>query len=140
MQALFKGIYAQFASTSTGGYKAFYNDVNGQLYFTEAPSSATFPYAVYFLVGESHDWQFQTDYVDADIQFNLFSSSEEATQITNMYEDLKATFDDCVLTCTGYSHVYMIRNFAQLMKFPTEIPDKSIWQYSVEYNVYLKKN
>jgi len=46
----------------------------------------------------SPDKTFTEHYTDTLIQFSLFSASSGATEITTMYKDLKALFDECALT------------------------------------------
>ncbi len=79
------------------------------------------------------------DYENADIQFNLYVASEKATTIMNYYDDLNTAFDGKPLTCTGYDTVHCNRTLSHLSRFDDVIPGKAVWQYAVEYEVYLHK-
>ncbi len=131
MKDLFTAIYSRFSSTP---YSSFYNGTSGQLYLEEAPSTAEMPYAVYGMVNSNHDWTFTSDFEDTVFDFNLYSDSTGgATEITQLYEKLKEQFDDCDLTITDHNHLKMRRENAWLSKDSEVIPNKSIWQYTVQY-------
>ena len=90
MKQLFKAIYNQFTSTSTGGRKAIYTDMGGRMYLLEAPENATFPYMTYQIVAASHEWNFNTDYEDITVQFNIFSDNVLPTSVMTSYADRKS--------------------------------------------------
>ena len=140
MKALFKGIFRNFSSSSGATRKAIYTDLGGKLYLGAAPPGTTFPYGTYHLISNSHEWQMQSDYEDATIQIDLFVAAAKATTVMNYYDDLNTAFDNQPLTCTGYGFVQCNRTFGHLQKFDDVIPGKSVWQYSVEYDIYLKKS
>jgi hypothetical protein len=131
MKTLLESIYTRFSTTP---YSSFYNGTSGQLYLEEAPSTAEMPYAVYNMVNSNHDWTFNSDFEETVFDFNLFSDSTGgATQITQLYEKLKEQYDDCVLTVSGYSHLKMRRENAWLSVDSEAIPNKRVWQYTVQY-------
>ena len=138
MDDLFTGIYTRFSTTP---YSSFYNGVNGELHLEEASSSAEMPYAVYNMVNSAHDWTFNTDFEETVFDFNLFSDSTGGpTEITQLYEKLKDQFDDCVLTVSGYTHLKMRRENAYLSVDSEAIPNKRVWQYTVQYRNLIEKN
>jgi len=138
MDDLFTAIYTRFSTTP---YSSFYNGVNGELHLEEASSSATMPYAVYNMVSSVHDWTFTSDFEETVFDFNLFSDSTGgATEITQLYEKLKDQFDDCVLTVSGYTHLKMRRENAYLSVDSEAIPNKRIWQYTVQFRNLIQKN
>jgi len=139
MKSLFKGIFRNFSSSSGATKKAIYTDLGGRLYLAAAPPGTTFPYGTYHLISNSHEWQMRDDYENADIQFNLYVASEKATTIMNYYDDLNTAFDGKPLTCTGYDTVHCNRTLSHLSRFDDVIPGKAVWQYAVEYEVYLHK-
>lgn len=130
MKALFTGIYNLF----TTGSPAIYTNLSGKLYLTEAPQNTTFPYMVYYLVSNDYDYQFVEDFEVFLIQFNIFDDNASASNIGTYFENLKTLYDWATPTVSGYSVVRMVREFAQLAR------DDDVWQYSVQYNVWLKKN
>jgi len=99
MTNLLTAIYGKFSgsdlSTNTGG----------RIFPDSAPEETSYPHVVYFVVNSSPDKTFTEVYADTTIQFNLFSTS--ATEITTMYNNLKSLFDECSLTITGSTLVWM---------------------------------
>ena len=135
MKDLAKGIYDKFLTANT--FKTY---VGSRMYLEEAPQGVTYPYATYHLDSIVHEWNFGTDYYDASVMFNLFSNTASGSELFTMHDYLTTLYDDCLLTVTGYKHIYMIRMFGKLNKEFDANLNKSIWQYSVEYGVYLQKN
>lgn len=132
MKDLFTGLYTEFSSVP---YSSFYNGLTGGLHLEEAPQGTAFPYGVYGLVNNSPEYTWTNRIEEATIDFTLYS--ESATEITQLYEKLKEQFDDCSLTVAGYSHLKFQRENAWLNKLPSEIPNKSIWGYTVQYQVLI---
>lgn len=128
MKPLFTGIYNLFKATPANN---FYNAVGGRLYLHEAPQGATFPYAVYFLVsGMPEYWLSGPTFEEPVIQFSLFSDSESASEVTDLYTYLTALFDDCTLTVSGYTPIIFERQNYQLLRDPID----GTWHYIVEYD------
>ena len=137
MDDLFTAVYNEFSSVPLS---SFYSGTSGQLYLEEAPSTAEMPYAVYNMVNSNHDWTWTSNFEETVFDFNLFSDSTGgATEITALYEKMKDQFDDCTLTVTGYSHLKFRRESAWLLKDSNAIPNKSIWQYTVQYRSLIRK-
>ena len=138
MKDLFTGIYTEFVSGSS-----FYDAISsggGGLWLEEAPQGTPFPYATYSLVNNSVDYNFTNQLEEATIDFNLYSDSTAgAVEITQLYEKLKEQFDDVSLSggVTGYSQLKFRRENAWLNKLPSDIPNKSVWGYTVQYEVLL---
>jgi hypothetical protein len=82
-------------------------DVGGRIFLDRAPDNTEFPYVVFFIVSGVPDRTFSEHYTNTLIQFSLFSASEGAAEITDMYADLKALFDECALTITSSTLVWM---------------------------------
>jgi len=135
MKALFTGIYNEFSSVPAS---SFYSALSGRLYLEEAPQGTAFPYAIYSLVSSPVDYNFTNRFEELTMDFNLYSDSESgAIEITGLYEKLKEQFDDVNLTVTGYSALKFQRQNAWLNKMPSDIPNKSVWGYTVQYGVLL---
>jgi hypothetical protein len=86
---------------------ALSSDVGGRIFLDRAPDGCEFPYVVFFVVSGVPDRTFSEHYTNTLIQFSLFSASEGAAEITDMYADLKALFDECSLTITASTLVWM---------------------------------
>lgn len=119
-----------------------YTDITGRLYKVRAPEKATYPYAVFMVVSNAPDWTFAESYENTIIQFSLFSATSGTTQIEDMYTHLKALYDDCTLTITGSTLVWMRRENAVLMVEDHTTPGGliQVWHYAVDYHVMAKAN
>ena len=135
MQALMNGIYSKFTSSTGAG--SLHADLSGQLRPYEAEQDDTFPYGVYYLISNVPAWTFDHDFEEYIIQFNIFDDDSSATDINTAYSALIALFDDTTLTVTGYTHVYMKRELSMLTR---EGEERGVWNYMVQYRVYLQKN
>ena len=144
MEALFTGIYGRFQSVS-GTTPAFYTDIGGRMYIEEIPQGSAYPNATYGLIHNQRDWTFTNDFSEAIVQFNLYSKSNSAVEITDSESKLRTLYDNCSLATSDlgaiWGHVLMIRDGSWLDKIPS--PDSTgggnIWRYVVEYNVMLTK-
>jgi len=92
MNNLLQAIYGEFTDS------ALSSDVSGRIFLDQAPDGCEFPYVVFFIVTDAPEKTFSEDFENIIIQFSLFSASQGATEITTMYRDLKALFDECALT------------------------------------------
>lgn len=127
MRELFTAIYSKLSGS------AFEVSATG-LYLYQAPQERAMPYAVYQLISNVPEYTFTSIHEEILIQFNLFSDSTTDEQVSDMYSDLKALYDDCDLTITGYRHVRMVRDLAILTK-----EDEETWKYTVQYRVLIEK-
>ncbi|MFH2074905.1 MAG: DUF3168 domain-containing protein [Pseudomonadota bacterium] len=85
-------------SKITTGPSALSSDVGGRIFLDQAPDGVEFPYVVFFIVSGIPDDVFAKKGRSILIQFSLFSASAGATEITTIYRDLKALFDECAMT------------------------------------------
>lgn len=81
--------------------------VGSRIYLDEAPDGAAYPNVVFFVVSSVLEKTFTEEYRVTLIQFSLRSTSAGATEITGMYNNLKALFDECSLTVAGSAFVWM---------------------------------
>lgn len=136
MRDLFQGIMTTFNSTP---HSSFYDKIGGRLYPEEAPQGTQYPYAVYGLVSNTADENWHTKYENTTIDFALYSDNAGAAEIVQMHEALKEQFDNANPSVSGYDLIHFYRENSWLNKSPTEIPNKSIWQYTIQYNVLTRK-
>jgi hypothetical protein len=131
MKNLSKAIYAKLAGS------ALNTSIGGRLYKARAIADATYPYVVYTIVYVSPEKTFTEDYEDALVQFSIFSTASGTTEIEDIYTDLKALYDECSLSITGATLVWMRRTVTNFWvndeTAPTGIPQ--IWCYYVDYEV-----
>jgi hypothetical protein len=92
---LLAGIMTKFSGSTVS------TNVGGRIYFDQAPDGATMPYIVFsIVVGVSLD-TFTDKITDTTIQFDMFSSSTSVTEISTIYANLRALFDDAVFAVTS---------------------------------------
>lgn len=77
------------------------------MYLDQAPGKPTFPYVVFFIVSSVPEKTFTEDLSETLIQFSIYSSSSSATEVSAIYAALKTLYDECSLTITGSSLVWM---------------------------------
>lgn len=130
---------AIFAKCAVG--TDLYNDVAGRLFNGRAPEGAEYPYIVFLLVSDVPDLTFSENYEDVIIQFSLFSSTiYDTTEVENMFTHLKALYDECVLSPTSETVIYMMRQNATLMSedHTTLQGTVQIWAYHIDYDLKVK--
>ena len=135
MKDLFTGIYSHFQTTSA---TSFYNGVGGRMYVRYAPEATQFPYAVYALDSNIHEWQFNTDYEDSLLTFNLFSNDE--TEVLNLEKKLRDAYDEANFAVAGHTLLKFRFDNEWLNVHPDMIPNEDIWQYTVQYRSLTRKS
>lgn len=83
--------------------------VGSRIYVDEAPQGTAYPNVVFFIVSDIPDPVYSKGGEDILIQFSLRSTSRGLTEITGLYNNLRTLFDDCALTITGDTHIWMKR-------------------------------
>ena len=133
MQVLFNSIYSKFTSSTTAG--SLYALLGGRLHFTEAPQGSAYPYGVYHLISNVPSWIFgatENTMENYLIQFNLFDDDSGSSGINTAYKALTTSYDWCPdLSTSGYSNIYMKREFSNL----TKESESGIWNYMIQYRV-----
>ncbi len=82
------------------------SDVNGRVYLDEA-DDMTLPYCVWFVVTFVRWKTFTETFIDALVQFSLFSAKTAGmAEIGNIEKDCKALFDECSMTISGATLVW----------------------------------
>jgi hypothetical protein len=114
---------------------ALSTDVGGRIYLDNAPEDAAeFPYIVFFIVSGTPDKTFTENFTDILIQFSLFSDSSSVAEIADMYADLKALFDECTLSITGSTLVWMVET-----NLTTMVEDE-IKHWAVDFSIKKSLN
>ena len=136
MKNLATALYAKIAGS------AFSTSIGGRLYQARAPQGVTWPYAVYYLISDVPRDTFTDRLEEVIVQFSIFSSSSESTEIEDAFTNLCALYDYCVLTITSATHLLMDRQGASLTSVPadTEAGTGEYWQYDCDFLVSLKRN
>lgn len=128
---------AIFAKKSGSGFEA---DIGGRLFKGRAPEGAQYPYAVMMVISDVPDKTFTETYEDVLIQFSLYSANSGTTEIEDMFTHLNSLYDECTLSITSETLIYMERGNASLMVEDYEIKGQGttqVWHYAVEYEVKI---
>jgi len=134
MNALFTGIFTHFGLSPLDG---LYLALGGRLYLNKAPQSATFPYCVYYVYADANNPDFTDDHEEFEIQFNIFSQNNSATEAGTLLAHLKTMFDDAALTVVGWNHIEIMRTSVLPNNDFDQVP--SIQGYTVLYDLLLEK-
>lgn len=101
MKNILTAIYSKFTGSDLSSY------VGGRIYLDQAPESCEFPYVVYSVVSVIPDDVFAKKGKQSLVQFSLFSANPSAVEISTMHGYLKALFDDCSMTITSNTLLWM---------------------------------
>ena len=114
--------------------------IGTRLYKGRAPANATYPYIVYMTISDNPDYTFSEDFEDVVIQFSIFSSTSSSTEAEDIYTDLKTLYDECTMSITGQTLVWMVRQNAILMveDHTTKSGTIQAWHYAVDYRIIVK--
>jgi len=146
MKSLFQAIMTRFNALSGADpnqvHNAFYTALSGRLYNSVAPQGKAqlpsgAPYCVFLMVSGVPEGTFTEIQENVLIQFSLFDSESSAGTVCDNYEKLTELFDDCELSVSGYTHIFMQRESQQLIR---EEEDPGIWHYMVEYRILIEKD
>jgi len=109
--------------------------VGGRIFEGEAPEGTEFPYVVISIVTDSQADTFKDKLEDITIQFSLYSSSKGLAEITGMFANLKALFDDAVLTITNNYHILISRQNLTTMFDDITTPEGTVGlrHWAVDY-------
>ena len=128
MNNLLAAIFSKISGSS------FSSDVGGRVYLDEAPANTEFPYCVVFIVSSVPDKTFTENFSDILIQFSIFSDSSSAAEITNIYNDLKALFDECSFSISGSTLVWMVETSLNTMV------ESEIKHWAVDFSIKKSLN
>ncbi len=140
MDALRTGIYTVFSTTND-----FNTDVNGRLFFGEAPEGTTLidgPYAIFFFVSDVDDDTFTENMKEVYVQFSFFSGDSSPAAILKMDKDLTTLFKDTVFNVTGWTVVTMRRiSGSGPINVPADVEAGTgkYWQFDSDYQITLNK-
>lgn len=115
--------------------------VGGRIFEGEAPQGTEFPYVVITIVTDVQADTFKDKLEDLTVQFSLYSISQGLAEITGMFADLKALFDDAVLTIAGNYHILIARENLTTMQdeFTTPQGTASGRHWAVDYRLITEK-
>ncbi len=109
------------------------------LYDTEAPASAMFPYGTVAIISDIQEFTFTEDFEDCLVQFNLFSKKSSAEELGVLFNLLKG--DTEAGEGFDFKDLTFIDNFRpvsleRVNAIRTRV--EKIWQYNVTYRCVLQ--
>lgn len=119
------------------------SDVGGRIYEVGGvPNEPELPYVVVMIISDEPDNAFYQDGEDVWIQFSLFSSSSSASEVSTMYGHLKTLFDDCDLSITGSTLVWMRRDnlTTGMEEITVDDATQRIRHWSVDYQIITQES
>ncbi len=130
MRALFTAIVSRFEAVTGGQHSQLYQLLDGRLYNTGAPVGERLPLAVVSLPVNTTD-QFMEK---CRVQFSLFSDKSGDTEVLDLYDALIELYDNCDLPALGSPDNTGMERFASRL-----FRDSGVWQYVVEYEVWVER-
>ena len=137
MKDLFTGLWTYTQTTSATSFR---NGIGSRFFPEYAPEGTQFPYGVYSLDSNIHDWQFKSDYEEALITLHLFSDDDDGSEIMDLEKKARSAYDDANFTVANHTLLRFRFDNEWLTAHPDMIPNKIIWQYTIQYSVLLHKN
>ena len=137
MKDLFTGLWTY---TQTISATSFRNGIGGRFFLEYAPEGTQFPYGVYSLDSNIHDWQFKSDYEEPVILLNIFSDDPDGSEVLDLELKARDAFDEANFTVTNHTLIKFRFDNEWLSVDPNIIPNKTIWQYSIQYRALLRKS
>lgn len=134
MNTLYTAIYNHF---KTLPYGDFYNNLSGRLFLNHAPQNTAFPFCVYFIVTNYNDLDFAEEREEFSVQFNIFSENNSAIEAGSLLENLKAMYDNCELSVSGWRFLKLQRNFVMPNNDFGKVPP--VHGYSIEYDALIER-
>jgi len=128
MDVLIKAIKVRYTAQAT-----FATALTGGIHLAEMSKEFTAPYCC-LVVSESPFWTFDNNFERYTVTFTLVSDTRDASEIIDLYEKLKACFDEAPLSVTGY---HLIRFWRVNSSSIDRIDDG--WQITVEYACELEE-
>ena len=134
IESVLTGFKTKVDELTESAHNTFYTAIGGRWYDTEAPQSATFPFAVIYPMPVFQDYTFKTVSYILPVNINLFSKERANTEIDDIFGKFKTLFypaggadwTQLTMTGSGYSQIMLKPEFANRFR-PEEI-----WQYSIE--------
>ena len=142
MKAITTGLMTVFNAAPGGVNNAFWTDINGRLFDTEAPDNTELPFAVYFIISDVDDDTFSENMKEVYIQFSLFSDKSSSAEIKDMDSHLTALFKDIKFTVTGWTVDVMKRvmgNGPHVEWKDVEAGTGRFWQTDIDFVILVNK-
>lgn len=137
MKQVAEAIMARYESPQGAALKA---KTPGGMWHTVAPQGASDAdrdaYVVFGFIAIGHEETFTSEMEEPLVQFTIVSFTRDAVEVQEIFDELKACFDQCELTTAGFDFIEMRRQSgANLVRDPED----DAWLYMVDYGLKLQK-
>ena len=122
----------KFNSLTGGLHNSLHIAVGGRLHNEGAPLNTPSPFISLHEISDMYEYNFTDDFENVLIQFNIYSNT--IPELNTLFGYMKTLFDNCSLSVSGYSHVYMRREQSYKMK------RDDYYQRTVEYRILVEKS
>ena len=130
--------FTRFTEVIAGSHNTFYELIQGRMYEDQADDGAPFPYAVYRIIASPKDRTFSEEFRETIIQLSLFSITRSSSEIKAIYYAASTLYDECLLTITGSTLLWLRET--NLVEMVDEIitPDGTamVRHYAVDFECY----
>ena len=135
MKALTKEIYEKLAGTSLEGYIA------DRLYKGRSIESSEYPFVEFAVVDGNPEYTMSENFEDVTIQFDIFSATNSADEVEDIFTALTDLYDNAVLTPTSETGIYMWRSNFNLIseEHTVRVATQQVWHYSIDYNILIQR-
>jgi hypothetical protein len=133
VKALTTAIYSKAASSDFMSY------IGSRLFKSRVPTGTEYPNAAYMVITDVPERTFSERYENYELQFSLFSTKSSSTEVETMYNYLKALYDECALSITGSTLVWMrllSTTGAQVEDWVTPDGTEEIWAIHASFEIY----
>lgn len=131
MKELFNGIYAQFTAEVEGAT---------DLYNTDAPATAVFPYVVMRLVTGSSGGTFTEDTEEDLIQFNIYDDDPSSETVCDIWQSISDAFNEQDITIVNFEVISLSREGEPYLLNKWEIEGVKVWDCMSTYNFIVQRN
>ena len=116
------------------------NDVGGRIFLDEAPEGTEYPYVVFRIIAGTPQDTFKDAIEETLIQFSLYSISDGAAEITTMYGHLKSLLDWQLLTVSGDTCIWVMRQnlFTMFDDVTTPTGTVGLRHWAVDYSILVQ--
>ena len=104
----------------------FSSSIGGRFYADIAPEGCEYPYCVFSVVSSNPDYTFTEEFEDTTIQFSIYSTDQGVTEITTVYSNLISLFDECTLSISGETFIWMTRENVTTLLDAIDTPEGTL--------------
>lgn len=134
IDAVWTGLWNRYSAANDLKTALYTSATLPGFYVAEAPRDEVMPYCVAYLVSGTHEEDFTDERESLLIQFSVYAAGNKAAG--QLLKKLTALFDDCLLTVSGYTPMWMTRE--SVVAVHDLESDVESWGYAVTYEVMIE--